>query len=340
MNEPEASARPSDHLLTLLNGYRVSQALHVAATLGIADLLAGGPLASAELAERTGSHPGSLYRLLRALADAGVLAEHLGQRFGLTATGEALRSDAPDSLAGMARFIGRPYIWQAWSGLLHSVQTGENAFAHLNGESLWAYWAQRPEENRIFDAAMTGNTRRAQHALLERTDFGRYGTVIDVGGGRGTLLIALLQKFPDLKGVLFDQPQVVAHAGPLLTEAGLAERCRVVSGSFFEGVPPGGGAYLLKAVLHDWDDEQAIQILQRCHEAMAPGASLLVIERRMDQGVRDRHASLSDLNMLVGPGGRERTTAEFRTLFEHAGFTLTDIRDAGYGFSIIEGVPV
>ena len=335
MNDPER--RPSERLLELLNGYRVSQAIHVAATLGLAELLGTGPQTAAELAGQTGTHPGSLARLLRALAAAGVLEAQAGGRYALTPVGEVLRPDAPESLEGMAAYIGRPYVWQAWVGLLHSVQTGENAFAHLHGQDLWAYRASHPEEHEIFDRAMTGNTRRVQAALLEATDFGRYETVVDVGGGLGTLLAALLEAHPGLKAVLFDQPQVVAQAAPLLAAAGLTERCRVVGGDFFEGVPGGGDAYLLKFVLHDWEDPEAVQLLRRCREAAAPGATLLVIERLMGEGTVRLTDALSDLNMLVGPGGRERTLEDYRALFAEGGFTLLEARPSRSGLTVIEG---
>ncbi len=185
---------------------------------------------------------------------------------------------------------------------------------------------------------MTGDTRRVQAALLETADFGRYGTVVDVGGGLGPLLTALLEAHPALRAVLFDQPQVVAQAGPLLAAAGLTERCRLVGGSFFESAPAGGDAYLLKFVLHDWEDPEAVQILRRCREAAAPGASVLVIERLIDERALPLSAVPSDLNMLVGPGGRERTLEESRALLAEGGFTLLKARPSRLGPTVIEGI--
>ena len=259
---------PAAELERLVNGYRISQAIYVAATLGIADLLAGGARTSDDLAAEAGADPRSLYRLLRALASVGVLREDDGRRFALTDVGDGLRSDAPEGIAGWAAFIGRPPLWQAWGDLLHSVRTGENAFMHVHGTDVWSYRAQRPEENAVFDRAMRSLTGRSNRAFVEAYDFGRFGTLVDVGGGNGTLLAGLLATYPELKGVLFDQPHVVAGADEVLSEACVADRCRVVGGSFFDGVPEGGDAYVLKAIIHDWEDEEAISILRSCRAAV------------------------------------------------------------------------
>jgi hypothetical protein len=336
----DADARPADTLRDLVLGYRVSQALHAAATLGLADLLAAGPATSDELAGRTQTHPDALYRLLRALASAGVFEEREGRRFALTPVGECLRSDVEGSVAGLAVFVGRPYFWEVWGNLLHSVRTGENAFRHVHGLNNWQYRAQHPEEEVIFDQAMVSNARRVTGGLLAAYDFARFGTVVDVGGGRGALLAALLRQYPALRGVLFDQPQVVAHAVPLLEAAGVSGRCRILGGSFFGALPPGGDAYLLKSVLHDWEDAEATAILRRCREAMGPGAALLVIEFELGEPNAQPLVKFSDLNMLVGPGGRERSLAEFGALFRASDFELVGATVSAGGPSIIEAVPV
>ena len=226
----------------MVDGYQVSQAIHVAATLGIADLLADASRTSDDLAAATGTHAPTLYRLLRALASVDILHEFDGRLFQLTALGQPLRSDVPDSLAGWAAFIGRPYYWQAWAGLLHSVRTGENAFGHIHGTDVWTYRAGHPDESAVFDRAMTSLSRRATSALLAACDFGRFRTVVDVGGGKGALLAAILVAHPAVQGVLFDQAHVVSGAAPLLERAGVADRCRVVGGSFFDAVPEGAEA--------------------------------------------------------------------------------------------------
>src|SRR4051812_41470274 len=224
-------------LLRLIYGYQVSQAIHVAAALGIADALADGPRAVGDLASATATHAGALNRLLRALAAVEVLHEEPDGIFGLTALGEALRGPA----GSLAAFHGRPYHWTAWGQLLHSVRTGENAFRAVHGVDVWEYRAQHPEEGAIFDAAMTGFSRRVNAAVVAAHDFGRYGVIVDIGGGHGALLAGILAHHPGPRGVLFDQPAVVAGAD--------ADGIEIIGGSFFESVPEGGDAYLLKSVL-------------------------------------------------------------------------------------------
>ena len=331
--------RPAVELRRLVNGYQVSQCIYVAAALGIADLLADGPRSSDELAAAADADPRSLHRLLRALAAVGVLCEEDDRRFALTELGEAIRSDAPEGIAGWAAFVGRPSHWQAWGDLLHSVRTGENAFRHVHGTDVWSYRAERPEESEVFDRAMMTLTRRSNRALVEAYDFRRFGTIVDVGGGNGALLALLLARYPALKGVLFDQPHVVAGAGEVLGAAGVAERCRVVSGSFFDGIPPGGDAYLLKAIIHDWEDAESRAILRECRAVVPDAGALLVIDRVLGPPNTDPAAKLSDLNMLVAAGGCERTLEEFESLFAEAGFRLVGATPTAAGLSVIEGAP-
>ena len=324
----------------LIRGYQVSQAIHVAATLGIADLLAAGARTSDDLASQTGTHARSLYRLLRALAALHLLIEDDGRRFSLTPLGELLRSDATGSLAGWAAFIGRPYYWQAWSALVDSVRTGRNAFRLVHGTDVWEYRSQRPDESAIFDRAMASLTAGANESLLVEYDFGRFHTVVDVGGGNGALLASILRRHAPLRGVLFDQPHVVAGADAVLKGAGVAERCRVVAGSFFDELPAGGDAYVLKSIIHDWEDDESIAILRRCRAAAGTAGTLLVIERDIGPPNAAAEAKLSDLNMLVGPGGQERTLDEYAALFRAAGFRLVEATPTASGLSVIEGTPV
>jgi O-methyltransferase domain/Dimerisation domain len=328
-----------NELRHLVNGFQVSQAIHAAVALGIPDLLADGPRASDQLADASGADSGALYRLLRALASVGVLDEGDERTFSLTPFGEPLRSDVPDSLHGWASFVGRPYYWEAWGQLVESVRTGENAFRRVHGMEVWEYRTLQPEEGAIFDGAMTALTRRLNRGLLAAYDFGRFGTVVDVGGGQGVLLAAILEAHPSLRGVLFDQPGVVAGAGYVLRSAGVADRCRVVGGDFFEAVPAGGDAYVLKMVVHDWEDQEAAAILRSCRAAMPAGAALLVVERVVGAPNEGRDVKFSDLNMLVAPGGRERTLEELRSLFAAAGFELAREVPADGGVSIVEGAP-
>jgi hypothetical protein len=313
--EPASAA-----LLRLIYGYQVSQAIHVAAALGIAHELADGPRAVDDLASVTATHAATLQRLLRALAAVEVVHEEPDGTFGLTALGEALRGPA----GSLAAFIGRPNHWTAWGQLLHSVRTGENAFRAVHGVDVWEYRARHPEEGAIFDAAMTGFSRRVNAAVAAAHDFGRYGVIVDVGGGHGALLAGILARHPGVRGVLFDQPAVVAGAE--------ADGVEVVGGSFFESVPAGGDAYLLKSVLHDWEDEPAIAILRTCRRAARTGTALLVIER----GLALPATKFSDLNMLVGPGGRERASEEYATLLAAAGYELIGERPTAAGVSVFE----
>jgi hypothetical protein len=331
--------RPVAELRRLANGYQVSQAIHVAATLGIADLLADGPRASDELAAETDTDPQALYRLLRTLAAFGVFREDEDRRFALTELGDVLRSDAPEGIAGWAVFAGGPSHWRAWGELLHSVRTGESAFAHVHGTDVWSWRAERPGESAIFDRAMMALTRSSNRALVEAYDFGRFETIVDVGGGNGALLSLLLAKYPDVAGILFDQPHVVSGADDVLATAGVADRCRIVGGSFFDGIPAGGDAYVLKAIVHDWEDEESIAILRGCRAVVPDGGALLVIERVVGPPNTDPVAKLSDLNMLVAPGGRERTDDEFESLLAAAGFRLVGVTPTAAGLSVIEGAP-
>jgi SAM-dependent methyltransferase len=336
MNDPGQS--PSAALRRLVNGFQVSQAIHVAAVLGIADLLSDGPRSSDDLAEAADAHPDALYRLLRALASVGVFQEEDGRRFALTPLGDGLRSDASEPMRGWAELIGRPYYFQAWASLLHAVRTGENAFRHVHGVDVWEYRVREPEEGAIFDRAMRDATRRTNRSILGAYDFGRFSTVADVGGGNGALLAALLAEHPDMRGILFDQPQVVETAGEVLRAAGVADRCRIVGGSFFDSVPEGADAYLLKSVIHDWEDAEAIAILRCCRRAVADGGALLLVEWDIGPPNQEWDPKFSDLNMLVAPGGRERTLDEYAELLAATGFRLHRAVPTDSGLSVIEGI--
>jgi hypothetical protein len=331
--------RPSATLRRLVNGYQVSQALHVVATLGVADRLAEGPRTSDELAAAVGAHPESLYRVLRALAAVGVFREEDERRFALTDVGECLRSDGEEPVGGWAAMVGRPYVWAAWGQMLDAVRTGENAFEHVHGVDPWTYRTRDPEEGAIFDRAMRDLTRRTHRSTLAAFDFSRFGTVVDVGGGSGALLVALLRAHPEMRGVLIDLPHAVAAAQRAIAAAGLEGRCEAVAGSFFEGVPAGGDAYVLRAILHDWDDPEATAILRRVREACDDEATLVVVERDLGGPNELPETKLSDLNMLVVPGGRERTIREYGALLAAAGFALVESRPADFGLHVMVGAP-
>jgi SAM-dependent methyltransferase len=326
-------------LMRLINGFQISQAIHVAATLGISDHLLGGARTVGELATATGAQPRALYRLLRALAAVGVFEEQADQRFALAPMGECLAANAARSIGPWAAFIGRPYYWQAWGHLLHSVRTGENAFRDIHGTDVWDYRAQHPDEAAIFDQAMTAISRGVGDAVAAAWDFSRAHRIVDIGGGQGALLAAVLRAHRGLHGILFDQPHVVAGADAVLRQAGVIERCEIIAGSFFEAVPEGADAHLLKSILHDWDDTASVAILKNCRRAMAPRGRVLVIEPIIGPANDGPEAKFSDLNMLVAPGGQERTQAEFVAVFAAAGFRLAQTYPAGARFNVIEGVP-
>ncbi len=330
-------------LRRLVNGFQVSQALHVAAVLGISDALADGPCTVPELAAAVGAHERSLHRLLRALASVGVYTGDEQGRFANTELGQALRSDTPGSVAGWAALVGRPYYLQAWAGLLDSVRTGRNAFTAVHGESIWAYRAQRPDELAIFDRAMTALSAAVAGAVAGAYDFARFSTVVDVGGGHGGLLTAILTRYPLLHGVLFDQPDVVAGATAQLERAGVTDRCQLVGGDFFHALPDIGTdtptAVVLKAVIHDWPDAESVAILGACHRAMAGSGTLLLVEQLLDDGPDPSRTAFADLNMLVAPGGQERTTDEYRALLAHAGFRLHRTIPTGTDVFVLEATP-
>jgi hypothetical protein len=328
---------PSDQMQLLITGFRVSQAVHTAAELRLSDVLADQPMTVGDLANAVACDPGALHRLLRALASLGVYEELPDGRFASTALGDQLRSDVPGSQHAFATFVGRPYWWQAWSALSYSIRTGRNAFQFVHGRDDWQYRAEHPEESATFDAFMTANSVRAGAAIVRAYDFSRFATVVDVAGGRGALLAAILSQHQNIRGILFDQPHVVSGAAATFMDAGVHSRCEIVGGDMFDGVPTGGDAYVLKAILHDWEDPQAHDILAACRRAMNPSATLIVMERLLDGGGPE--VCFSDLNMLVGPGGLERSTVEFADLFDGAGFRLTRTVSTGTPWSVIEAVP-
>jgi hypothetical protein len=328
----------TDDMLRLILGFRPAQAVHVAAELGIADRLAAGPVNVAALAEQVGADPDGLRRLMRALAAMGVFHEVGGEVYETNELGQTLETGHPDQVQAVASNSCSPYFWDAWGRLEHSVRTGENAFRSMHGMSVWEYRAAHPEASARFDAAMRALTLRIARGLVAAYDFSAVGTVVDVGGGHGGLLAEILHANPDAVGVLYDLPHVIATAGPAQAARGVAERVRLEGGSFFDGVPDGGDCYLLKSVLHDWEDDDCVRILGACAPALASGAVLLVVERLMGDPATDRETTMSDLNMMVLPGGRERTAEEFDALVSAAGLRVGRTVPAAGAFHAIEVV--
>jgi hypothetical protein len=329
---------PALALLQQALGISISRSVCVVAKLGIADLLKDGPLDTETLAAAVGVHAPSLYRVLRTLASVGIFAEGDDGRFGLTPQAEPLRSDAPDSVRDYILMVGDEWYWRPWDHLLHSVQTGRPAFEHVHGADFFTFLARDPGAAAVFDAAMTSRSAQENDAIASAYGFSGLGTIIDVGGGHGSLLAAILRANPGLRGVLFDRPQVVAEARRQLEAAGLGGRCEVLAGDFFESVPAGGDAYILKRVIHDWDDERAGALLRNCHRAMPGDGRLLVIELVLPPGNDPSLGKLFDLLMLVNLGGRERTEADYRTLLAGAGFELTAVTPTPSLVSVVEGV--
>lgn len=328
---------PQLHMRNLLMGFVVSRALQVAAELGLADALAEGPKDRAALAREVGADADAMNRLLRALASYGVFAQLPDGRFTNTAHSECLRDGTPGSLRGLARMHGGVPLWQAWAGLEHSVRSGEPSFAHVHGSPMFEYLAAHPESARRFDDGMVAASRLINEALVDAYEWGRVGTLVDVAGGVGGTLVAILQSNPGIQGVLFDLPHVIARSREYLLQQGVAERCRVETGSFFDGVPAGADVYFMKHIIHDWDDEDCVRILRNCKAAMPEHAKLLICEKVIPPGNEPSVAKTIDLVMLVlTDGGRERTEREFRDLFDRAGLQLERVVPTRADNSILE----
>jgi SAM-dependent methyltransferase len=330
---------PARSLLRLISGYQVSQAVYVVAKLGIADLLRDGPQGSDMLAQATGTDARALYRVLRTLASVGVFVEDEAARFGLTPMGACLQTGVPDSLRASAISTGEGN-YRAFAEVLYSVRTGKSAFEQVFGMGVYDYRAHHPEASARFNEAMTERTRQAAPAVMAAYDFSACTRVVDVGGGQGDLLIALLQAYPHLQGVLVELPHVAAAAQPRLEAAGLARRCEVVAGSFFDAMPSGGDVYILKSVIDSFEDDRIVRLLQHCHRAMAPQGKLLVVGQVIRPGNDPAISKLMDLALMVLAGGPVRTEAELHRLFAAAGFQLTRIipTQAAMEYSLVEGI--
>jgi len=335
--QKESESFPPLALFEMAIGYWVSQAIYVAAKLGIADLLEKEPRSCGDLARDTGTHPGSLCRLMRALVRLGVFTAEEGNRFGLAPTGQCLQSNTPGSLRAMVLTLGQEH-YQAWAYLLHSVYTGKPAFDHVYGTPLFQYLGQNPAAGRTFDQAMANATELASFAVALAYPFSSFSTVVDVGGGQGALLRAVLAANPKLNGILFDVAPVIEEAKKHINADGLARRCAAVAGDFFGSLPRGADVYILKNVIHDWDDNRSITILGNCQRALARNGRVLVVETVMSPHDGPSFDTLMDLNMLVISGGRERGEAEYRALFDAAGLRLTKILPTVSPLSVIEGM--
>jgi hypothetical protein len=338
-SEPPGSPGARRALFELIAGKWISQAISVGAELGIADVLKEGPRSAAEIAKIVGVSEDAVFRLLRGLASVGLLSSEPGRRFALTASGNYLRSDVPGSLRGWARFLGHAITWRPWGELAYSVRTGKPAFNYVFGTPIFDYLAEHADAAEIFNDAMTSTSSIDANAVAQAYDFSGVRTLVDVGGGNGLLLATLLKANPHMRGILFELPHAIDGATAVLRREGVADRCDLLSGDFFRSVPEGGDAYMLKVVIHDWDDDRAVQILRNCHHVMPSQARLILVEYVLRPGDEPDFGKFVDLEMLVlNAGGRERTEPEFRDLFAKAGFELTQIVRTATPKSVIEGV--
>ena len=331
----------AERLRQLAWGYIPAALIGVIIELGIPDLLADGMKPAGEIAAATHVNEGALYRMLRALASFGIFTENSGRRFALTSAGRYLRSDVPGSLRGYIRWVTNGFIFRNYAELMHSAKTAQPAVEHVFGESLFSHLQNNPELSRTFNDGMTNFSQWVSAAVLEAYDFSGIKVIADLAGGEGALLAAILQKYPAMQGLLLEQEHVLAGARKRLEALGLTDRCRCSAVDFFKCVPAGADAYLMKSIIHDWDDQRAGIILNNCREALRtvePG-KLLLVEAIIPLGNDPHMAKIFDMQMLVLAGGRERTREEFQGLLAQSGFRLTAVVPTQSFVSIVEAVP-
>ena len=326
-------------LIELVQGYRITQVLHAAVKLGIAEVLSDGPRSSRDLALAVGANEPYLARLMRPLVSLGVVQQDSDGRYALTAEGTLLDGRTAGSLRAAILFDAG-VLYQLWGDLVESIRTGENVYQRRYGVDAWTYRQRNSEWGQLFDSAMQELSAARVGAVVNAYDFSGLRTIVDVGGGSGALLAGILKIYPSAQGVLFDQAEVVAKASPILAAAGVAERCAVAAGNFLEAVPPGGDAYVLSVVIHDWDDDPANAILNNCRRAMAPSSRLLLIERVLpNEPGADVWPYLHDVNMLHNLNGRERSEHEYRALLARSNLRLTRVVSTHSPFAVIEASP-
>lgn len=323
-------------MMELIVATWTSQAITVVAELGVADALADGPLPIDELADKVGADEDALRRLLRALIGRGIFRRRRDGRYELNRLAATLRCDAPVSMAWAARFYGSPEQRQRWTRLVDSIRTGRSVVPVLHGKESFDYFAENAEHAGLFNRTMTAISELTDAAVVAGYDFSRYPTIVDIGGGQGPLLGAILAAAPNSQGVLYDLPQVVASASSLLCKHNVADRARIEAGSFFDGVPGGGDAYVLKNIMHDWPDEKAVQILRNVRAAAGPQSTVLLVELVIPEHDRDFPGKWADLEMLLNLAARERTADEYRNLLSQAGFQMTRVVQTASPLSVVE----
>lgn len=331
----------AERIACVANGYVAASALNAIVRMGVPDLLAKGAQPVEKLAEQTGSHADSLARVLRLLCSLGIFEETGDGVFVNNESSEFLRADVPNSQRDMVLFIADPFHFKVYADMVPTIKDGRTGAEHLFGKDVFDVFAQDKEEQACFDNAMTHFSKQATPTILEAYDFSGIETLVDVAGGHGFLLTSILNKYPGMKGILFDLPHVVTGAEPRIKELGLIDRCQMVSGDFFKSVPT-GDAYIMKHIIHDWDDDRAVEILKNCRKALAEkGARKMLLVEMILSGRNEMHPSkFLDVEMLMLPGGRERTERGYRELFERSGFKLDRIVRTNSPTAIIEAIPV
>lgn len=326
-------------MFKLITGRWVSELIYVAAKLDLADRLKHGPRTVEELATAAEVRAPALYRVLRALASFGVFAETKGRRFKLTPLAATLQKGVPGSMYAAALMLAEEYLQDAWAELLQGLKTTEVPFFKAHGVSMFEYLEKHPEDLKVFGESMTNVSAMENAAIAAAYKFSGIRNLVDVGGGNGSLLATILKANPKMRGVLFDQPSVIARAKQhhYVTAKGIAERCALESGDFFDAVPKGGNAYMMKRTLHDWDDEHCAKILANCHAAMGEKGKVLVVDAVIAPGNAPDRGKLLDIQMFI-IGGRERTKQEFAKVFRSAGLKLTRVVPTKCPLSIVEGV--
>ena len=328
---------PQAIIMQMSMGAMVTQAIYVAAKLGVADILADGERHIDLISQEAGGHAPSLYRIMRTLASLGVFNETQPRTFANTPLSEVLRADIPGSMRNSMIFMGEPWHYNIWANMLHSARTGGTAWKETHGEEVFDWMGKNPEASEIFNGCMSELSAGSAPAIVAGYDFSGIDTLADIAGGHGFLLSQILKANPNIKGILFDMEHVIAGADKMLSSFGVEARVEKVSGDFFSEVPA-ADAYIMKHIIHDWDDDRAIKILQTIHQAIIGSGKVLLAEMVIPEGNEPHPGKMLDLEMLTSPGGVERTAEEYAKLFENAGFKLNRIVPTHSPFSVIEGV--
>ena len=328
---------PQAMIMHLSMGAMVTQAIYVATKLGIADILADGQKHVDQISHEADAHSPSLYRVMRTLSSLGIFNETQPRTFANTPLSEVLRADVPGSMRNSMIFMGEPWHFNVWGNMLHSARTGGTAWKETYGEEVFDWIAKQPEASEIFNGCMSELSAGAAPAIVDGYDFSGIDTLADIAGGHGYLLSQILKANPNMKGILFDMEHVISGAAEMLRSFGVEDRVETVSGDFFAEVPA-ADAYIMKHIIHDWDDERSIKILKSIHRAMKGDGKLLLAEMVIPEGNEPHPGKMLDLEMLTSPGGLERTADEYARLFEQSGFKLNRIVPTRSPFSVIEGV--